>query len=68
MTNLNIARIRELIFSDSALTLQLYAITDKAAFITAAIDIASANRIALAEIEIAAAINEGSRQWIERWI
>ena len=68
MTVANIIRFRELILSDSALTLQLYAITENAAFIAAAMDIASANAISLSEIEIATAINAGSRSWIERWI
>ena len=68
MTVPNITRFRELIFSDSALTLRLYAITEKAAFIAAAIDVASANAISLTETEIADAINAGSRSWIERWI
>ena len=68
MTTSNITRIRELIFSDSALTLQLHDITDKTIFIAAVIDIASANGILLSELDMAAAINAGTRCWLERWI
>ena len=68
MTASNITQFRELIFSDSDLTLQLYSITGKADFITTAIVIALANGISLTETDVAAAMNAGSRSWLERWI
>lgn len=68
MVAANITRFRELVFSDSAMTLQLHAITEQANFIAAVIDIASANGIFLSEPDIAAAINVGARNWFERWI
>ena len=64
----NITQFRELIFSDPALTLQLYAITTKADFTSAAINIASLNGILLAEADVDAAMNAGARSWLERWI
>lgn len=68
MTVANITVFRELLFSDHALTLQLYEITDKAEFIATVIDVASNNGILLTEIDIASAINAGTRSWVERWI
>jgi hypothetical protein len=68
MTAPNITRFRELIFSDSVLAAQLYAITDHPAFIAAVIDIASANGILLGANEISQQINSGTRSWLERWI
>lgn len=68
MTASNITQFRELIFSDYELTTQLYSITATADFIATSIDIALANGITLTEVEVATAINAGSRRWLERWI
>ncbi len=68
MTTSNIMQFRELIFSDSALTAQLYSITAKADFIATTIEMAAANGILLTEVDIVAAMNAGSRSWLERWI
>ena len=68
MTAPNITLLRELIFSDSSLASQLYAITDQAAFIAAVINIAAKNGILLAANEVSEQINAGTRSWLERWI
>lgn len=68
MTVSNITRFRELVFSDYALTLQLYQIADHAEFIATVTDIASTHGILLSELDVASAINAGTRRWVERWI
>ncbi len=68
MTAPNITLLRELIFSDSLLASQLYAITDHADFIAVVINIAAQNGILLAANEVGEQINAGTRSWLERWI
>jgi hypothetical protein len=58
----------ELVWSDTALIESLSAFNDRRAFVTAVIEQAALRGIALAEQDIAAAMNAGMRGWIERWI
>jgi hypothetical protein len=58
----------ELVWSDPVLMQSMYAHHDRAAFIAAVIEQAALRGIALAEQDIAAAMNAGMRGWIERWL
>ncbi len=66
--NENFEKLRHLVLQDSALQRELQAISESEEFIRRVVEIGREKDLNFGEEDVLAAMNEGRRVWIERWI
>lgn len=66
--NENFEKLRQLVLQDSALQKELRSISGSDEFVRRVVEIGREKGLNFGEEDVWAAINEGRRVWIERWI
>jgi hypothetical protein len=65
---MTLAEFQQQVLHDVALQATLRAITDRAAFITAVVQLGTANGCTFTAQDVDAAMQANQRAWLERWI
>lgn len=66
--NENFEKLRQLVLQDSALQKELQSISESEEFIRRVVETGREKGLNFGEEDVLAAMNEGRRVWIERWI